>query len=150
DRIGTLAWNHHRHLEIYFAAPGMGAVLHTINIRLSTEHLIHIINHAEDRVLFIDEDVLPLVEKVQEQLTTVEAFVVMTDKSELPDSTLSPLYSYEELLHTGNPVHPFKHDLDENDAAGMCFTSATTGKPKGVVYTHRGIVLHSYALGLAD
>lgn len=150
DRIGTLAWNHHRHLEIYFAAPGMGAVLHTINIRLSPEHIIYIINHAEDKVLFIDEDVLPLIEKVQDQLTTVEAFVVMTDKPDLPESTLSPFYSYEELISTGDPTFPFKQDLDENDAAGMCYTSATTGKPKGVVYTHRGIVLHSFALGLAD
>lgn len=150
ERIGTLAWNHHRHLEIYFAAPGMGAVLHTINIRLSEDHLIHIINHAEDRILFIDEDVLPLVEKVKGQLKTVEAFVVMTDKAKRPTTTLSPVYSYEELLHTGDPAHPFKHDIDENDPAGMCYTSATTGKPKGVIYTHRGIVLHSYGLGLTD
>lgn len=150
DRVGTLAWNHHRHLEIYFAAPGMGAVLHTINIRLSTEHIIYIINHAEDKVLFIDEDVLPLIEAVQDKLQTVEAFVVMTDKAELPESKLSPLYSYEELLHAGNPEYEFDKTIDENDPAGMCYTSATTGKPKGVVYSHRGIVLHSYALGLAD
>ncbi|MBP1948971.1 long-chain fatty acid--CoA ligase [Virgibacillus litoralis] len=150
DRVGTLAWNHHRHLEIYFAAPGMGAVLHTINIRLSPEHIIYIINHAEDKILFIDEDVLPLIEAVQDKLQTVEAFVIMTDKSELPESTLKPLYSYEELLHTGDPTHEFSKAIDENDPAGMCYTSATTGKPKGVVYSHRGIVLHSYALGLAD
>lgn len=150
DRVGTLAWNHHRHLEIYFAAPGMGAVLHTINIRLSPEHIIYIINHAEDKVLFIDEDVLPLIEAVQDKLQTVEAFVVMTDKAELPESSLSPLYSYEELLHAGNPEYEFDKTIDENEPAGMCYTSATTGKPKGVVYSHRGIVLHSYALGLAD
>lgn len=150
DRIGTLAWNHHRHLEIYFAAPGIGAVLHTINIRLSPEHIIYIINHAEDKILFIDEDILPLVEAVQDHLTTVEAFVVMTDKPELPQSKLKPLFSYEELLATGDPTHEFNQNIDENDPAGMCYTSATTGKPKGVVYSHRGIVLHSYALGLAD
>src|SRR5699024_4348669 len=150
DRVGTLAWNHHRHLEIYFAAPGMGAVLHTINIRLAPEHIIYIINHAEDQVLLIDEDILPLIEKVQDKLQTVKAFVVMTDKNELPESTLSPLYSYEKLLQTGNPEQPFETDIDENDPAGMCYTSATTGKPKGVIYSHRGIVLHSYALGLAD
>lgn len=150
DRVGTLAWNHHRHLELYFAAPGMNAVLHTINIRLSPEHIIYIINHAEDKVLFIDEDILPLIEKVQDQLTSVEAFVVMTDKEELPESGLTPLYSYEKLLQTGDPAQPFVTDIDENDPAGMCYTSATTGKPKGVVYSHRGIVLHSYALGLAD
>ncbi|WP_099159278.1 long-chain fatty acid--CoA ligase [Virgibacillus ndiopensis] len=150
DRIGTLAWNHHRHLEVYFAAPGIGAVLHTINIRLSPEHIIYIINHAEDKILFIDEDIIPLVEAVQDKLTTVEAFVVMTDKPELPESNLKPLYSYEELIQTGDPAYSFATDIDENDPAGMCYTSATTGKPKGVVYSHRGIVLHSLALGLAD
>ncbi|MFZ3579194.1 long-chain fatty acid--CoA ligase [Virgibacillus sp. DJP39] len=150
DRVGTLAWNHHRHLEIYFAAPGIGSVLHTINIRLSPEHIIYIINHAEDKILFIDEDILPLIEKVADQLKTVEAFVVMTDKSELPTSSLQPLYSYEELLRSGNPATEFIKDIDENDPAGMCYTSATTGKPKGVVYSHRGIVLHSFALGLTD
>ncbi|SHG26164.1 long-chain fatty acid--CoA ligase [Ornithinibacillus halophilus] len=150
DRVGTLAWNHHRHLEIYFAAPGMGAVLHTINIRLSPEHIIYIINHAEDKVLFVDEDILPLVEAVKDHLTTVEAIIVMTDKTELPGSNLNPLYSYEELLTTGDPTYPFTTEIDENEPAGMCYTSATTGKPKGVIYSHRGIVLHSYALGLAD
>ncbi len=150
DRVGTLAWNHHRHLEIYFAAPGMGAVLHTINIRLSPEDIIYIINHAEDKILFIDEDILPLIEHIHTHLTTVEAFVVMTDKAELPESTIQPLYSYEELLSTGDPSYEFVKDIDENQPAGMCYTSATTGKPKGVVYTHRAIVLHSFALGLAD
>lgn len=150
DKIGTLAWNHHRHLEVYFAAPGIGAVLHTINIRLSPEHIIYIINHAEDKILFVDEDILPLIEKIQDHLTTVEAFVVMTDKTEKPDSALKPLYSYEELLHTGDPSYSFRTDIDENQPAGMCYTSATTGKPKGVIYSHRGIVLHSFALGLAD
>jgi fatty-acyl-CoA synthase len=150
DRVGTLAWNHHRHLEAYFAAPSMGAVLHTINIRLSLEHIVYIVNHAEDKVLLIDEDILPLVEKVKDQLTTVEAFVVMTDKDTIPSSTLAPLYSYEKLLLNGNPEYQFLTDIDENTPAGMCYTSATTGKPKGVVYTHRGIVLHSFSLGLAD
>ncbi|MFD2209825.1 long-chain fatty acid--CoA ligase [Virgibacillus halophilus] len=150
DKVGTLAWNHHRHLEIYFAAPGMGAILHTINIRLSPEHIIHIINHAEDKVLFVDEDVLPLIEKISAHLQTVEAFIVMTDKPELPASKLQPLYSYENLIASGDPAHPFAQDIKENDAAGICYTSATTGKPKGVTYSHRGIVLHCYALGLAD
>lgn len=150
DRIGTLAWNHHRHLEIYFAAPGMGAVLHTINIRLSPEHIIYIINHAEDKVLFVDEDILPLVEKIKDQLPAVKAFIVMTDKEELPETNLKTLYSYEKLLETGDENYPFASIRNEHDPAGMCYTSATTGKPKGVVYSHRAIVLHSYALGLAD
>ncbi|WLR50413.1 long-chain fatty acid--CoA ligase [Bacillus tianshenii] len=149
-RVGTLAWNHHRHLEIYFAAPGMGAVLHTINIRLSPEHIIYIVNHAEDQVLFIDEDLLPVVEAVKDELKPVKAFIVMTDNEQMPESSLEPLYSYEQLLEKGNPDYEFVKDINENDPAGMCYTSATTGNPKGVVYSHRGIVLHSYALGLAD
>lgn len=150
DRVGTLAWNHHRHLEIYFAAPGVGAVLHTINLRLSPEHIIYIINHAEDQVLFIDEDILPLIEKVKDSLKTVKTFIIMTDHDKLPQTTLHPVYSYERLLESGDPEYSFIEDIDENDPAGMCYTSATTGNPKGVVYSHRGIVLHSFALGLAD
>ncbi|MFC0186753.1 long-chain fatty acid--CoA ligase [Fictibacillus aquaticus] len=150
DRVGTFAWNHHRHLEVYFAAPGMGAVLHTINIRLSAEHIAYIINHAEDKVLLVDEDLLPLIERVRDQIPTVEAFIVMTDRDELPETTLEPVYSYEKLLAEGEPQFEFVKDLDENEPAGMCYTSATTGNPKGVVYSHRGIVLHSFAFGLAD
>lgn len=150
ERAGTLAWNHHRHLETYFAIPGMHAVLHTINIRLSPEHIVYIINHAEDQVLFVDEDIVPLVEKIADKLPTVKAFIIMTDQAELPKTTLEPVYSYEQLLAEGNPEEAFIEDINENDPAGMCYTSATTGNPKGVVYSHRGIVLHSYALGLAD
>ncbi|PLR95385.1 long-chain fatty acid--CoA ligase [Bacillus sp. T33-2] len=150
DRVGTFAWNHHRHLEVYFAAPGMGAVLHTINLRLSPEHVAYVINHAGDKVLLIDEDLLPLIERVKDNFKTVEAYVIMTDKDELPATSLEPVYSYERLLQEGNPGYEFAKDLDENDPAGMCYTSATTGNPKGVVYSHRGIVLHSYAMGLAD
>lgn len=150
DRVGTIAWNHHRHLEAYFAAPCMGAVVHMINARLSQDHLIYIINHAEDKVLLIDEDFVPMVEKIQDQLKTVKAFVIMTDESEIPATTLSPAYSYEDLLAEGDPNDAFATDLDENEPSGMCYTSATTGKPKGVVYTHRSTYLHSMSLGLAD
>ncbi|MFS0824372.1 long-chain fatty acid--CoA ligase [Bacillus sp. 1P02SD] len=150
ERVGTLAWNHHRHLEAYFAIPGIGAVLHTINIRLSPAHIVYIINHGEDKVLLFDEDLLPLLEKVKDQLKTVEAYVLMTDKDELPESSLEPLFHYEKLISEGDPSFEFKKDLDENDPVGMCYTSATTGNPKGVVYSHRGVVLHSMALGLAD
>ncbi|MCC3355414.1 long-chain fatty acid--CoA ligase [Bacillus sp. REN16] len=150
DRVGTLAWNHHRHLEAYFAIPGIGAVLHTINIRLSPAHIIYIINHAEDQVLLFDEDLLPLLEKVKDQLKTVKAYVLMTDKDELPESNLEPLYHYEKMINEGNPAFEFRKDLDENDPVGMCYTSATTGNPKGVIYSNRGVVLHSMALGLTD
>jgi len=150
DRVGTFAWNHYRHLEAYFAIPGMGGVLHTINIRLAAQHISYIVNHAEDKVLIIDADLLPLIEAVKDELKTVEAFIVMTDDEELPETKLSPVYHYEKLLNEADGKYEFKKDIDENAAAGMCYTSATTGNPKGVVYSHRGIVLHSMALGLAD
>lgn len=150
DRVGTVAWNHHRHLEAYFAIPSIGAVLHTINIRLSKEHISYIVNHAEDKVLLLDVDLLPLIEQVKDELKTVKAFIVMSDEKEVPESSLSPLYSYEKLVSEGDPSFEFKQDINENDPAGLCYTSATTGLPKGVVYTHRGIVLHSFALGLRD
>lgn len=150
DRIGTLAWNHHRHLEAYFAIPCHGAVLHTINMRLSPQHVSYIVNSAEDRLLLIDPDVIPLLEAIKDELTTVEGYIIMSDKDELPETTLSPIYHYEKLLAEGNPKQPFIQTLDENAPAGICYTSATTGNPKGVVYSHRGILLHAIALGLAD
>ncbi|MBU8906489.1 long-chain fatty acid--CoA ligase [Desertibacillus haloalkaliphilus] len=149
DRVGTLAWNHHRHLESYFAIPGIGAVLHTINIRLSQEHITYIVNHAKDKVLLIDEDILPLIEAVKNQIPSVKAFIVMCDGKK-PESSLEPLYSYEELIAEGDPNFEFVKDLNEHEPAGICYTSATTGNPKGVVYSHRAIVLHSMAMGLAD
>ncbi|RID86150.1 fatty-acid--CoA ligase [Peribacillus asahii] len=150
DRIGTLAWNHHRHLEAYFAIPCYGAVLHTINIRLSPEHVAYIINHAEDRLLLLDADLIPLIEAISPQLKSVEGYIIMTDQAELPKTSLSPVYHYETLVAQGNPKQALRQDLDENAPAGMCYTSATTGNPKGVIYSHRGIVLHSMALGLVD
>lgn len=150
DRVGTLAWNDHRHLEAYFAIPSMGAVLHTINIRLSEEHLIYIINNAEDKVLLVDEGLVPVVEKIKDKIPSVEAFIILSDKEEAPNTTLEPAYSYESFIRQGDENYQFPKDLDENEPAGMCYTSATTGNPKGVLYTHRSIVLHSMSLGLAD
>lgn len=150
QKVATLAWNHHRHLEAYFAIPCSGAVLHTINIRLSPQQIAYIINHAEDQFILVDSDLLPLLEAIKDHIPNVKGYILMTDKKELPETSLSPLYHYEELLAEGDPNHPFVHDIDENAPAGMCYTSATTGNPKGVVYSHRGIVLHSIALGLAD
>lgn len=150
DRVGTLGWNHHRHLEAYFAVPSMGSVLHTINIRLSEDHLKFIINHAEDKFLLIDEDLLPLVEKIKDDIPAVEGFIVMSDGEELPDSKLEPIYSYEKLVADGDDAFPFDENIAENDGAVLCYTSGTTGKPKGVLYSHRGLYLHSMALSMAD
>ncbi|GGE60654.1 long-chain fatty acid--CoA ligase [Priestia taiwanensis] len=150
ERVGTFAWNHHRHLEAYFGIPGAGGVLHTVNIRLSPQHIVYVINHAEDTMLLIDEELLPLIENVQDQLTTVHTYIVMTDRPELPETTLKNVYHYEHLLQKGDPNFQFVEVEDENDPVGMCYTSATTGNPKGVVYTHRSTCLHSYGLGLVD
>lgn len=150
DRVGTIAWNHHRHLEAYFAIPTMGAVLHTINIRVSPDDLAYIINHAEDKILLVDEDLFPLIERVKDQIADVEKIIVMTDKDVLPETSLTNIASYEALLKDADPGTELCEDIDENDMAGLCYTSGTTGRPKGVAYSHRGIYLHSLALGLKD
>ncbi|MFF5995336.1 long-chain fatty acid--CoA ligase [Lysinibacillus sp. KU-BSD001] len=149
-KVGTFAWNHHRHLETYFAVPCAGAILHTINIRLAPEHIIYIINHAEDEILLIDGDLFPLVEPALPHLKTVKHIIVMRDDTVVPESSFENVYSYEALLAEADENYAFPDDLDENLPAGMCYTSATTGMPKGVVYNHRSIVLHSLALGLAE
>ncbi len=150
DRVGTLAWNDHRHLESYFAIPCMGSVLHTINIRLAPDQIAYIINHAGDRVLLVDAGLLTLLEAIREKIPTVEAVIVMGDNVDPSASPVQPAYSYEALLEKGDPKFAYATDLDENSPMGMCYTSATTGNPKGVVYSHRGLYLHSLLLGLAN
>jgi fatty-acyl-CoA synthase len=149
DRIATLAWNHHQHLEAYFAIPCIGAVLHTLNLRLPTAHLAHVINHAGDRIIIVDEDLVPLLEGLGSQLHTVERVIVITDNDVLPAARLPRAVSYEALLAGAEPLRRWP-ELDEWDPAGMCFSSATTGLPKGVTYTHRAIWLHNLAFCLAD
>jgi len=149
-KVGTFAWNHHRHLEAYFAVPCAGAVLHMINIRLAPEHLVYVINHAEDEILLIDENLVPIIAPIVSQLNTVKHFIIMGDAVALENSPLPNALSYEELLAVATDDFDFPDDLDENAPAGMCYTSATTGMPKGVVYTHRSIVLHSITAGLFD
>ena len=148
DRVATFAWNNARHLEIYFAAPCMGAVLHPINLRLPGDQIAYIVNHAEDKVLFVDPSLLPAIEKLAPYLKKVEHFIVMGDK--VPDgTTISPVHAYEDLLKDSGADYPWPR-LDENEAAAMCYTSGTTGNPKGVVYSHRSIYLHSLGLSMAD
>ncbi|HNU90683.1 MAG TPA: long-chain fatty acid--CoA ligase [Spirochaetota bacterium] len=143
DRVASFSLNNHRHLELYFGAPCMGAVLHTLNVRLSQEHLIYIVNHAGDRAIFVDEDLYFLLEPVKDQLKSVEHYVIMSQSGKMPATTLSPVVLYDELIGPFPDEYDFPIDRDENDAALICYTSATTGDPKGVVYSHRGLVLHS-------
>ncbi|WP_242868754.1 long-chain fatty acid--CoA ligase [Desulfotomaculum copahuensis] len=150
DRVATLAWNNHRHLELYFALPCMGAVVHTVNLRLFKEQIIFILNHAEDRVIFIDEDLVPVIEEIREQVQGLKHFVIMTDKDGPPPTSLSPAYSYEQLLAGASPDYRFPADLDEWSPASMCYTTATTGDPKGVMYSHRALYLHSLMIGMTD
>jgi fatty-acyl-CoA synthase len=147
DRVGTFAWNSHRHMEVYFAAPLMGMVLHTVNIRLAAQDLIYIINHAEDQVLVVDASLWHLLEPIRKDLKSVKHFIVMKDTpaGEIPAGALD----YEELVADAKPVETWPR-LDETDAAGMCYTSGTTGHPKGVLYTHRGIYLHCFASSTVD
>lgn len=149
-KVGTFGWNHHRHLEAYFGVPSAGAILHMVNIRLSPEHIAYVINHAEDEILLVDDTLFPHLEKLAPFLKTVKHYVIMGDSRDVPETSLVNVHSYEALLDAASDSFAYPEDLDENTPAGMCYTSATTGNPKGVVYTHRGIVLHSYALGLAD
>jgi fatty-acyl-CoA synthase len=148
DRVGTFAWNSHRHLELYLAVPAMGAVLHTVNIRLFAEQIEYIVNHAEDRVLFLDDSLLSLLEPIAPRLTSVRAFVVMGD-GPVPDTVLPNVHRYEDLLAAASDRYEWPA-LDEGTPAAMCYTSGTTGHPKGVVYTHRALVLQSFAQGLHD
>jgi fatty-acyl-CoA synthase len=148
ERVGTLAWNHYRHLELYFAIPCYGAVLHTLNLRLSADDLAYIINHAEDRVIFVDRSLVPLLHSIRERLTCVRQFVVMGGSG--PVLELPGALDYEELLASvSGDAYPWPR-LDENAAAGMCYTSGTTGNPKGVVYSHRALYLHSVAFTMVD
>jgi fatty-acyl-CoA synthase len=150
ERVATFGWNSHRHLEAYFAAPCMGAVLHTLNIRLFADQFAHIVNHAEDAVMLVDEDLVPAVEAVADKFPTVRAYVIMSAGKAIPDTTLRPVYSYEALLEAESGEYDWPVDIDENSMAALCYTTATTGNPKGVPYSHRGIYLHAMAICCAD
>ncbi len=148
ERVATFAWNNNRHLELYFAVPCMGAVLHPLNIRLSPDQVAFIAQHADDQVIFVDPTLLPLAEKFAPNLKNVRFYVIMGDK--VPENTtLSPVYAYEDLVASGDPGFAWPQ-IQEGDAAAMCYTSGTTGNPRGVVYSHRAIFLHTMGLGMAD
>jgi fatty-acyl-CoA synthase len=147
DRVASFAWNHHRHLELYFGIPCYGAVLHTVNIRYGANEIAYSINHAEDVLVFLDADLVPVMESIAPRLQKVRGYIILGDH--IPETSLSPVYSYEELLSGCDASYTFE-PLDEHSPASMCFTSATTGFPKGVVYSHRSIYLHASALCFAD
>ncbi len=148
DRIATFAWNTYRHLELYYAVPCMGAVLHTLNLRLSPADLEYIVNHAEDKIIFVDEDLLPLLERLIGKIPTVEQIVVLSNSGEFRTAFPSAL-DYEKLIADESTEFTWPA-LDENAPMGLCYTSGTTGKPKGVMYTHRSNYLHTITGALPD
>jgi len=150
DRVGTLAWNTHRHFELYYGVAGIGAVCHTINPRLFPEQLVYIINHAEDRLLFFDLTFLPLVERLAPVCPKVEKWVLMAPAAHLPAASVMPgLCSYEDLLAAESAAYAWP-TFDENTACSLCYTSGTTDQPKGVLYSHRSTVLHALGISLPD
>jgi len=150
QRVATLAWNGYRHLELYYAISGSGAVMHTMNPRLHPEQIAYIANHAEDQYLFFDITFLPLVEAFAAHCKTVKGFVMMCDRDRMPQETKIPnLLCYEELI-AGNSDDYEWPLFDENSASSLCYTSGTTGNPKGALYSHRSTVLHSYASAMPD
>jgi len=142
DRVATLAWNTWRHLEAWYGILGVGAIYHTVNPRLFPEQIVWIVNHAEDRVMMTDLTFIPLLEKLADKLKPIERYVVLTDAAHMPQTTLRNAVPYEEWIAEADGDFTWA-SVDENTAAGMCYTSGTTGNPKGVVYSHRSNVLHS-------
>jgi 3-(methylthio)propionyl---CoA ligase len=150
DRVATLAWNGYRHMELYYAVSGSGAVLHTLNPRLHPDQVVWIADHAEDQVLFFDLSFLPVIEAIAGRVKTIKAFVAMTDRAHMPTAAGVPnLLCYEELVESQSDRFDWPV-FDENTASSLCYTSGTTGNPKGVLYSHRSTVLHTYGSALPD
>ncbi|MDA0880944.1 MAG: long-chain fatty acid--CoA ligase [Proteobacteria bacterium] len=145
DRVGTIAWNNSRHFETYFAVSGMGAVLHTMNPRYSAEQLIYILNHAEDKVLILDPTFIPLIESIQDQLQYVEVMIIACNQESMPANTLKNTLAFDELIQDESNKFTWPA-LDENTAASLCYTSGTTGNPKGVLYSHKSTILHAITI----
>jgi acyl-CoA synthetase (AMP-forming)/AMP-acid ligase II len=148
DRVATLAWNTHRHVESWYGISGMGGVAHTINPRLFDDQIVYIANHAEDRVLFFDLTFVAMVERLAPRLTSIQKYVLLTDRAHMPTSSLD-LLCYEDLIAAEDTAAPWT-TVDENAPAGLCYTSGTTGNPKGVQYSHRSNVLHAMAACMTD
>jgi fatty-acyl-CoA synthase len=149
DRVATMAWNDYRHLELYYAVSCMGAVLHTLNPRLFPEQLEYMINHAEDKLLFIDPTLLPALAPLQGRIPTIERVILMSSAAATPAAVAGRMPDYESFI-AGQPEQFDWPELDENTASSLCYTSGTTGNPKGVLYSHRSTVLHAYAGCMAD
>lgn len=148
DRVATFAWNHFQHLELYYAIPGAGAICHTLNIRLSVDQISYIVNHAEDTIVFIDATLVPLFEKVSPKTSTVRHHVLI-NAPEGFRTTLDNVIFYEDLINAGSSAFDW-HEADENEACSLCYTSGTTGDPKGVLYSHRSTYLHAMAIMLPN
>src|SRR6187200_181066 len=150
NRVATLAWNGYRHMELYYAVSGSGAVLHTLNLRLHPDQVVWIADHAEDQVLFFDLSFLPLIEAIAGRVKTIKTFVALTDRAHMPASCQLPnLLCYEELIEGASDGFDWPV-FEENTASSLCYTSGTTGNPKGALYSHRSTMLHTFAAALPD
>ena len=150
QRVATLAWNHHRHMELYYAVSGSGAVLHTLNPRLHPDQVVYIADHAEDQVLFFDLTFLPVIEAIASRTKTIKKFIALTSREHMPkESKVAGLLCYEDLLAEQSDHYAWP-TFDENSASSLCYTSGTTGNPKGVLYSHRSTVIHTYAAAMPD
>jgi fatty-acyl-CoA synthase len=148
DRIATMAWNTDRHMEVWYGITGVGAIYHTLNPRLFAEQIEYIVNHAEDRIIFVDATFLPVLEPIRDKLSSVEKIIVLTDEDHLPSTSLNVEIYENWLARVDDDIEWLK--VDEAAAAGLCYTSGTTGNPKGVLYSHRSNVLHALAVNQAD
>ena len=149
DRVATCAWNTHRHFEVYYATSGMGAICHTLNPRLFPEQLTYIANHAEDKFLLIDSNIVPLAESLAATFESIEGYVIMCDEDQMPETTLPNVMCYETLIKDQDDDYEWA-SFDEMTASSLCYTSGTTGNPKGVLYAHRSTVLHSWGACMTD
>ena len=149
DRVATMAWNTWRHLETWYGILGVGAIYHTVNPRLFPDQIVWIVNHAEDRMMFVDLTFVPILEKIADRLPTIERYVILTDAAHMPQTNLKNAVAYESWIAEVDGDFEWKQ-FDENTAAGMCYTSGTTGNPKGVLYSHRSNVLHAMIAVMPD